>query len=248
MTRGYGIGKAGAALVAALMLLPALASSAGAQGIYTGGSSGYDIFYPNCGGAYQTLGGQFGVVGVTSGHAFRHNACFKDEYGWAVGKPIPASVYMNLNEAIGTTAAGNTSGPVACARGDKACQAHNYGWNAAQDAYTYAAGNLPAGAAIPTTWWLDIETANSWSANTALNRADIQGALDYLRGRGFTVGIYSTGSMWKTITGSWQNLLPAWVAGGSSADPSASCGTGFTGGAVYLVQYASGGYDGDYAC
>ncbi len=54
--------------------------------------------------------------------------------------------------------------------------------------------------------------------------------------------------MWQEITGSWQNGLPAWVGGGTKSNAKTLCGTGFTGGPVYLVQYARGDYDGDYAC
>lgn len=66
--------------------------------------------------------------------------------------------------------------------------------------------------------------------------------------RHFTVGIYSTPSMWKEITGGWQNGLPAWVGGGTKGNAPTLCGVGFTGGSVYLVQYARSAYDGDYAC
>ncbi len=262
MARLGGMAKTGTAIVATLAMMAALAASVAAQGIYTSGATGYDISYPQCGGVYPTLApGQFGIVGVTSGHAFRHNACFADEYGWAshtMAPAPPASVYMNLNYAIGKTATGNTSGPVPCAKGDKACQAHNYGWNAAQDAYTYAQGQASGAVVAGTVWWLDIETANSWSSTASLNRADIQGAIDYLqKTHGLTVGIYSTAAMWRTITGSWDTStngldntpghtpLPAWDGVGGTT----LCGnTGFTGGPVWLRQSTSNGYDVDTAC
>ncbi|MHB8647778.1 MAG: hypothetical protein ACYDAR_18505 [Thermomicrobiales bacterium] len=236
------------AVLTVFCLLMAPALRAEAAGIYTSSSTGYDISFPQCDGAYPTLNPYlFGVVGVTSGHAFRNNPCFVSEYAWAVHTLSPEAVYLNLNEDIGTTAIYGGTGPYGVCLPDTVCHALNYGYNAASSAYTYAA-QVPTFAA--TMWWLDIETANSWSeTDLSLNRDVIMGALQYLQTeRHFTVGIYSTASMWQEITGSWQNGLPAWVGGGTKSDARTRCGIGFTGGPVYLVQYARGDYDGNYAC
>jgi len=224
--------------------------AAAATDIYPSQTMGADVSYPNCTGTLPSSSA-FGIVGVTDGHAFTQNPCFSSEYSWAstIGT-TPASVYMNLNEAIGTTASYGATGPKGtCAKRDKICYAYNYGYNAAASANDYATQQLAtSGLPLPTTWWLDIETANSWSAKTSINQADIQGAIDYLTSQGFTVGIYSTPAMWKTITGSWPVGLPAWVAGATATNAPLFCGTGFTGGPVWLVQYVSSGYDYDYAC
>jgi len=233
----------------ALGLLGVPAMGAAAQGIYTSGYSGYDISFPQCDGTYpRTNAYLFGVVGVTNGHAFRNNPCFASQYAWATGPMAPESVYLNLNEDIGTTAANGETGPYGACPPDTACHALNYGYNAASSAYTYAARQVPT--FVAQMWWLDIETENSWSeSDLSLNQDVIKGALRFLRDeRHFTVGIYSTPSMWKEITGGWQNGLPAWVGGGTQGNAPTLCGVGFTGGPVYLVQYARGVYDGNYAC
>ena len=106
-----------------------------------------------------------------------------------------------------------------------------------------------------------METANSWNASDlATNRADIQGALDYLKtARGVAaVGIYSTGAQWNQITGATGSAAsvnapfattPNWVAGASSATSAPSyCTKTFTGGRVTYVQYPASGFDADYAC
>jgi len=230
-----------------MLMAPAL--RAAAQGIYTGTASGYDISFPQCDGTYPTFNAYlFGVVGVTSGHAFRNNPCFASQYAWSVHTLSPESVYLNLNEDIGLTAANGETGPYGTCRPDTACHALNYGYNAASSAYTYATQQVPT--FVATMWWLDIETENSWSTtDLSLNQDVIKGALRFLQTEhGFTVGVYSTAAMWQEITGSWQNGLPAWVGGGTKSDARTRCGTGFTGGPVYLVQYANGNYDGDYAC
>jgi hypothetical protein len=235
-------------LAAALLALLGV-GMAFAAGIYPASSTGYDVSYPQCGEAYPALPFAFGIVGVTSGRAFSQNSCLAGEYAWATKQgTIAAALYMNLNYPVGTTASEGMSGPAGnCSRADKTCQAYNYGWNAAQAAYSYA---LSQGA-VSLNWWLDIETANSWSAKTALNQQVIQGAIDFLRGQGVTAGIYSTKSMWNKIAGSFAPGLPNWVAGASSlatAPNFCAPSYSFGGGRVWLVQYPSGAYSADYAC
>jgi hypothetical protein len=246
--RRWLVGGSVAAFIS-LTLLIAPATNAAASGIYTGTSTGFDISWPQCDGAFPAVTPYlFGVVGVTSGHAFRNNPCFASEYAWATRTPSPESVYLNLNEDIGTTAAYGDAGPYGACAPDTPCHALNYGYNAASSAYTYAAQQAPT--FVATMWWLDIETENSWSeTDLGRNQDIIRGALRFLQEeRHFAVGIYSTASMWREITGSWQNGVPAWIGGGTKGDAQGSCGIGFTGGPVYLVQYSEGDYDGDYAC
>ncbi len=235
-----------AALACMLFLLHS-ASQATASGVYTGGSLGYDISSPQCGGAYPSAPFDFGIVGVNNGRAFRHNSCLGSEFTWATGHTIAPSLYMNLNYAVGSTAPSNISSPKTCAKGDKACQSYNYGWNAAADAVSYAASQ----GASSNNWWIDVETSNSWSAKPNLNVQDIQGAIDYLQNQGATVGFYSTPSMWNSITGGYNFALPVWVPGASSAqDAPSHCADSyaFNGGKVSLVQYQSSGFDTNYAC
>ncbi len=232
-------------LVSALIVVLTV-STAYAGGAYPPGSTGYDISFRQCGSAYPPTPFAFGIVGVTSGRAFDHNACLSDEFTWA--RQSSPSLYMNLNAPIGTTSKYGLSGPKGnCTQKDKACIAYNYGWNAAKDAFDYAGSS----GATSSDWWLDIETSNSWSANTSLNEQTIQGAVDFLTGQTIAVGVYSTGSMWKTIAGSYQPKLPNWVPGAKSVtDAQGYCSTGYSfgGGSVILVQYPNGSYDGDYAC
>lgn len=234
------------ALAAAVAL--GASGSAFAAGSYVSGTSGYDISWPQCGGAYPPGPYAFGIVGVTGGRAFYHNACLADEFHWATAGSTAPSLYMNLNYAIGTTASNGLSGPKGdCSRRDKACQAYNYGYNAALDAATYGASV----GATATTWWLDIETGNSWSRDKTLNAMVIQGAIDYLGTLG-TVGIYSTAYQWGVIAGSFSPGLPNWVAGAPSRDAApaycADTSKAFAGGQAWLVQYPNGSFDGDYAC
>src|SRR5206468_4872202 len=102
-------------------------------------------------------------------------------------------------------------------------------------------------------WWLDVETANSWTSTTAFNVDALQGAADYLASVGASsVGFYSGSSSWQPITGNTNQFAsqPSWVPGaGTLANAQSKCGgTGPSGGAVTYAQYVSGGYDGDWRC
>jgi capsid portal protein len=109
-------------------------------------------------------------------------------------------------------------------------------------------------------WWLDVETGNSWQIgepdSTALNRATLEGMVDYFETVTAGVGIYSTSSQWGTIAGTvpyGSSLygLPSWLAGAKTLRGAKSnCSLpGLTlGSQVKLTQYVSAGLDYDYVC
>jgi hypothetical protein len=225
-------------LAVGLVGLLGTAPTAQAFGNYVATTTGYDISWPQCGGAYPASPYGFGIVGVTNGRAYTQNPCLASEDQWAThGTASAPSVYMNLN--YGTTLS-------SCSHNNKACQAYAYGRGAAQNAVTYAT----AQSAAATTWWLDIETGNSWSKATGLNDQVIQGAMDYLKAQSLVVGVYSTPYQWGVIAGAFSPGVPNWSAGAPSSDPASYCTSAhaFGGGTVWLTQYLNGSYDGDYAC
>jgi len=157
---------------------------------------------------------------------------------------------MNLNYRIGRTAKNGNDGPLGkCGKRDNDCRDYNYGSNAAEAAFLYANSQ----GASSEVWWIDIETANSWSRKSAQNVLVIQGAVDYLVGQGRTVGIYSTSFQWGQITGGYDGFgVPIWIAGATDAATAAAfCENSslfFAGGDPWLVQYVENGLDRDYAC
>jgi hypothetical protein len=209
---------------------------------------GFDVSFPQCGNAYPKKPA-FGIVGVGGGKAFTHNPCLASQATWAAGAKKAPAFYMNTGNPGTAGLHWNQGGPRACsgASSDAGC-AYNYGWSTAADMMAYAESQT-AGPAT-RTWWLDVETANSWSATTSLNVTTLQGSIDFLRSAGVpTVGAYSTPSMWASITGNARLPIPTWVATGSTqAKAKTYCGSGFTGGGVALVQFPSGGFDGDITC
>jgi hypothetical protein len=233
--------------IAVLLITLTSVTSASAGSYYPTGLTGSDISYPLC-GTLPAPPVVFGIVGVTAGRAFSQNGCLASEFAWAKLAATLPSLYMNRQYPIGTTASYAMSGHYGnCSQKNKECQASNYGWNAADNAYVYAGTK----GATASRWWLDIETANSWSPKTALNDRVIQGALDYFQNQGITAGIYSTKRMWTTIAGNFQPAsVESWVAQTTAATAPGYCGTSgpFGTGPLALEQYVSGGQDWDYAC
>ncbi|MGH9069292.1 MAG: cell wall-binding repeat-containing protein [Acidimicrobiales bacterium] len=208
------------------------------------GAVGYDLSWPQCPSLTLPTGSRnFAIVGVNNGHAFSINPCLHAEGAWA-GTNL--SLYMNLNSPADQVH--STTGPAGkCAPTDASCLSYNYGYHAGISSMADAVQE----GVSSKLWWLDVETGNNWSSDKSANARVIAGAIDALRNAGNTVAIYSTPYQWGIIAGSYHPNTPVWVAtGGDPADLTTWCGPshGFTGGAVWLVQYARGNYDGDFAC
>jgi hypothetical protein len=157
--------------LAGLVLWFSVTATVFAATSYSPGTYGNDISYPQCGSSSFPTN-TFGIVGVTGGRAFTTNSCFASEFDWVSHLTTAASLYMNLNSPIGSTASNGNTGPYGtCAKSDTLCHAENYGYNAAQAAYTYAQQQ----GASSLQRWLDIETGNSWSSSTTLNQGTING-------------------------------------------------------------------------
>lgn len=257
-----------------LVVLAVVAIVAGAafvSGAEAAGSVGYDVSYPQCNAALPT-GGAFGIVGVNDGLPYSANPCLgagdgASELGWA---GMSAGLYANTADpgsALSSHWPNGQTAPKQCNTtvnpGSNTPECHyDYGWNAAANSYADAVsayvslGWAPAGATrtpVANQWWLDVESANSWTSTQSLNVQALQGEADYLTSVGAAgVGFYANASDWQSITGSTTvfSAYPSWVPGASSlANAESRCTTvGFTGGPVALAQFVSGGFDNDYQC
>ena len=215
------------------VILLAGAGSASAQGIYKSGSSGVDVSYPNCRTSIPRS--SFGVVGVNRGLFYSYNQCLAAQ----------ATHFSNLSLYINTgwydqSSHISSQSPKLCAVGDANCLAYNYGYNAALDGFNYAISQ----GVSSSTWWLDVETANSWNANVIQNQNSLQGSHDALINSGApTVGVYSTTAQWQSITGGWQNNWPNWGASTWTTAKQAAkycAGHQFNGGPTFLIQFPVG--------
>ncbi|MEO8104822.1 MAG: hypothetical protein ABI602_00600 [Candidatus Saccharibacteria bacterium] len=227
---------------------------------------GNDISWPQCN---KTLpkGQAFGIVGVNGGLANNTNPCLATQLAWAArstgttGQPR-VGLYVNTANPGFTGSWWPTSdtyrGDIVtnpygtCTGGDDVACAYMYGYAKAYDDVT------DRGVTNPTTyrWWLDVETINSWEANTAANAADLEGMTAYFQSIGASVGLYSTSYQWGHIVGQvsdTSNLtnLKSWLPGARSANSAkANCSAAplTAGSTVTLTQYVSGSLDYDYSC
>ncbi len=253
----------------------ALLTAAPASATTTAGTLGSDISWPQCNGSTNTAspsGAKFGIVGVNGGKPATQNPCLLDQFKWAAGLTGFQAPQLYVNTADpGNTASDWPAAPVTsgvtdpygtCApahgpkgANDQAC-AFEYGVEQAQYDFAYAKF---AGAST-TTWWLDVETANSWQSrrNLDMNQAVLLGMYDFFTATpGVTVGVYSTKSQWGDIVGTLQapalsslGSVPQWIPGLISSTAT-GCNTSpknfFSIGPLVYEQYTTT-YDYDVVC
>lgn len=236
--------------------------------------TGNDVSWPQCSRHMSLPSGQaFGIVGVNGGLANTNNPCFAQELSWANGSTgmtsqPKASLYVNTanpgdvtptvadwpknNVDVVTGAADNDPYGTCTGSNDAACS-WQYGYNMANLDFNSRGVTNPGS----YTWYLDVETGNSWTSDKAKNAADLEGMVAYFNGvGGAKVGIYSTSLQWQQIAGtvsgtSSLNGLPSWLPGASSASSAqANCKLpGLTSNSqVVLAQYVAKNTDYDVSC
>jgi hypothetical protein len=224
---------------------------------------GYDVSWPQCNDDLPEAFG-FAIVGVNRGRTFSENECLVAQLDWA-GQD--ADVYLNTGNPgpdLSRFWPAGEAGPVDCERHDADSHecAYLYGWNAAADGYARV---LAAHVQLDWveadadriegdgTWWLDVETANSWRGDNTLNVAALHGAVDFLESVEVAeVGFYSTPWLWWLVTRGTDDFAdyPAWHAGAGHRDGAeVRCdGRAFTGGELRMVQWVEDGLDNNLRC
>ena len=230
-------------------------------------ATGYDISWPECGGAMPPSS-QISIVGVDDGHPFSQNPCLQQEAAWA-STAAQRAQYMVVDSPVGWTSAHVLQyayhGPAGdCGDTDYACQSFNWGYNAAYADVQYADSQ----GATSRQWWLDVElptstsidpsgaqcyTANFWICDPKLNSIVVIAAAAALEAQGKQVGVYSTKSQWKAITGGLPLGLPIWIAGYDNpaptyCDPANASTYWFAFGRPELVQSLPAAFDPDTDC
>jgi hypothetical protein len=217
---------------------------------YRAGAHGYDASYPQCASGVRPRRAEFSIVGVNRGKAFTANPCLRAEWGAAGAR---RSVYLNTGLDPRNTPR-VTAGCRELGRRLDATAERRAAYAIGCSEVVYSRGVMrAAGIREPVPWWLDVELANSWSADVNLNRFALQGQLDQLAAAGPLPGVYSIAKDWAAITGRWSSPTVAadWVGASTLA---AACGSGgFSGAPVWLVQEVAtwpppSGYDSDLAC
>jgi hypothetical protein len=257
------------AVATAVLAVPGTASAAPT-------TVGYDVSYPQC---KASLPGDraFAVVGVNGGLSTKANPCLTTQLSWAwkssgaVRDQPKAQLYLNTanpGEVRDQVATWPTSGRTpygTCDGSNSAACSYQYGWERAGNSVTAFFAPAAQAARVETgvddyTWWLDVETMNTWQSGSSdareRNRATLEGMTDYLHSRDAEVGIYSTGRQWSQIVGtvpadSTLAGLPSWLAGATSlSGAKANCWEDalVPDGKVTLTQYVQNGWDRNHSC
>jgi hypothetical protein len=257
------------ALVAGVLVAPGAANAAPTR-------VGYDVSHPQC-GATLPGAGAFAVVGVNGGLSTRANPCLAAQLRWAAGSNGSVTsqprtqLYLNtanpgeLRDRVTTWPTAGATPYGACGGANDMACSWQYGWERAQNSvvsfFTPAARAAQLDS-LPSryTWWLDVETMNTWQSGSAealaRNRATLEGMTAYLLSRGGRVGLYSTGYQWGQIVGavpSTSNLVGrnSWLAGATSLTQARSnCSRPplVPGGRVTLTQYVPDSLDRNHSC
>jgi hypothetical protein len=224
---------------------------------------GIDVSWPQCNDELLDSFG-FAIVGVNHGRTYSENTCLTAQLEWA---GPGADLYLNTANPGPDHSrfwpAGQAD-PITCHQDDDDSHqcAYVYGWNAAADGYDRVlAAHVSLGwadaiddrVAGGATWWLDVETANSWRHDRTLNVAALHGAVDFLESMDVDeVGFYSTPLLWWRVTHGTDDFAdyPAWHAGARSrADAEERCDSdAFTGGELRMVQWVEDGLDRNIRC
>ena len=241
-------------LVAVFVMLgwvvPAGASTA--SNPYPAGSSGYDVAQPNC---TETPPGGFAIVGLGGGRPFTTNTCISSEWATASGfgaTPGPA-LYFNTGyaDAYGrdvTSSCATYAGPSLAGVPKHDQSTYSKAWEIGCSEFAYAAATTQATGEVPSAWWADIETGNSWSTNQTVNQYAVDGiSYEMQKAAPGISGVYSYTSSWDKLVGAGFTATPPFDG---DWGPGLSCGTmGFSGSPVWVVQSGTiGGVDTDTGC
>jgi hypothetical protein len=257
------------AVAAAVLAVPGTASAAPT-------TVGYDVSYPQCGKSLPSSRA-FAVVGVNGGLSTKANPCLTAQLTWAskssgaVPAQPRAQLYLNtanpgeVRDQVSTWPKTGTNRYGACDGSNSEACSYQYGWERATNSVVTFFAPAAQAARLATdpaayTWWLDVETMNTWQSGSAAalarNRATLEGMTDYLVSRGAGVGLYSTGSQWSQIAGTVPPTStlagrPNWLAGASTlSGAKANCSKPalVPGGKVTMTQYVLKGWDRNNSC
>ncbi|MFL6062537.1 MAG: hypothetical protein ACJ72E_15010 [Marmoricola sp.] len=221
---------------------------------------GADASWPQCpkgmgiaqkrskGAPMPTADARFVVLGLTNGPSFVANPCLGDQVAWVAGRHLYGAAYSIVSYPDAATLSRyGRSGPFGSAKLDRL---RNTGYAAAR----FNVATMKATGLRTPVVWVDVEPVPDfeWSKDTAANAAVVQGAARGYSDAGFTVGYYSTPSLWERVVGYLPTGSPEWRAAGetSQAEALSRCGTdwSFSGGPGVLAQWVQDGRDVDVTC
>jgi hypothetical protein len=246
----------------------ARSAAAGASGVGgPGAAPDEDKAWARQQGETYPSGQAFAIVGVDGGKASNFNPCFGSEWAWAqtstggtgqaraqlyVNTGNPGDVLAQYNVTDWPTSSDPRTDPYGRRSGtwtdDLPCS-WEYG-------YERALADIKFVGAAGVKWWLDIETANSWTSDTSKNQASLEGMVYAFEQAGATVGIYSSSGAWSSLFGPVKDTsslysLNVWRPGArtlSQAVSSCSLAPFEGNGNVEITQYVTTHLDYDHSC
>jgi peptidoglycan hydrolase-like protein with peptidoglycan-binding domain len=215
------------------------------------GTQGFDVSWPQCAGtsAGRMPPGRpsYLLLGLTHGAGDTVNPCFVSQLDWARSRGVRVGAYLVASYPPKAERALAGNGLFGACGTSVRCQLRN---NGAAQAQAAVATLHAAGLVVPMLW-IDVElsTVLPWSRHTAANVALLRGVLGGLRAARIPVGVYTTTSMWRQITGGLHLNIPNWLPSGDGRAHHAArlCRTSATGGVTWLVQYTRT-LDADLTC
>lgn len=222
---------------------------------------GADISWPQCpkgmgipekrtlGAPMPTAAAEFVVIGLTNGPSFTPNPCLASQVRWVADRHLMAAAYsvVSYPDAATLRRYGGT-GPYAGKT--RAGALSNVGYQAAR----FNVRTLRAAGLRTPMIWIDVEPVPKfeWSPDVGANAAVVLGMARGYTDAGFTIGFYSTPSLWQRVVGDLRVGSPEWRAAGqtSKAEALSRCGPDWSiqGGQALLGQWVEDGRDRNVTC
>ena len=221
---------------------------------YSSSTSGYDVAQPNCS---ETPPVGFAIVGLGGGRPFSTNSCLQTEWTTASKTSPGPALYFNTGYAgayghdVTATSCGKYAGPSVSTFPKHDQSTYMSAWEIGCSEAAYAGKTAATNHEVPSVWWADIETGNSWSTNKIVNRYAVDGisyGMQQLATHATAFGVYSYPSAWSQIVGTGFTATPPFPG---EWGPGLSCTpSGFTKAPVWLVQGGTtrNGVDTDTGC
>jgi hypothetical protein len=193
-------------------------------------------------------GVQFVVVGLTNGRAFTPNPCLAKHLRWVRNHHVHASAYaFAAYPSRGDLRRHRAKGPYDGGR--FLGRLKNAGYAGAR----YNIRTMKRHGFTTPHVWLDVEPSSSrpWSGRRDWNAVVVRGWVRAYRDAGYTVGFYSTPSLWRGIVGRLRLGLPEWRTAGPASPRAAlaKCrGESIQGGRAVIAQWWTTRRDFDRIC
>ena len=222
--------------------------------------AGRDIGWPQCprnvgfrgrNGLGQPMpdeGVRFVIVGLTNGRAFTPNPCLDRHLNWVRSHHVYAAAYAFATYPTRAQLRRyRHSGPY-----DGSSRLGALG-NAGDAAARYNVRVMQQHGFTTPHVWLDVEPSSSrpWSRRHTWNAAVVKGWVRAYNDAGYSVGFYSTTSLWGHIAGRLRLGLPEWRTAGPVSPRGAlhRCSEGgFQGGPAVVAQWWTAHRDLDRLC